>query len=227
MLKNKPIQFQCYQIKPIQIDSNSVVKEKIKQYKKMTKWNKINFCKVCNKRFLSHSAFKAHNRFLHFESNSYECPFENCQKKFNNKYRLKVHLLSHGNIKPFKCPVCGRSFREKGTLLFHKVTHSKEKPFKCQYCVYRCKTIPQIKNHLKKEHGQTNFYCCGKCGEKFPNKSDLKHHLNKHVLDKLYSDISNEQIIKKSSSEDCTDISGKDNLLEVREVSFGVYFIED
>ena len=73
-------------------------------------------CSICSKNFLSKSALKAHTQFIHQDNHILNCPYKNCKKLFNNRYRLDIHIMTHKGIKPFKCSLCGKAFSEQGTL---------------------------------------------------------------------------------------------------------------
>ena len=150
-------------------------------------------CSICSKNFLSKSALKAHTQFIHQDNHILNCPYKNCKKLFNNRYRLDIHIMTHKGIKPFKCSLCGKAFSEQGTLNSHSATHSSNKPFQCEHCSYKCKTNPQLKNHYRKEHNQFDYYKCSECNLKFNKKSDLKHHLKEHEFDNLNKILNNTQ----------------------------------
>ncbi len=146
-------------------------------------------------------------------------------------------MLLHKNIKPYRCHICHKAFTEKGTLLSHQVTHTNDKPYQCQFCLYRSKTVPQLKNHLKKEHGEEYFYYCDKCKAKFTKKSELKHHILQHAMDKLGNEICGESVqspnifkIPEDSSLSTMSLikneKANNDLFEVREVSYSVYMYE-
>lgn len=46
-----------------------------------------------------------------------------CFKSFKKPSTLKRHLITHTNIKPFKCSYCGRAFNVKHNLVRHKKRH--------------------------------------------------------------------------------------------------------
>jgi uncharacterized Zn-finger protein len=137
-------------------------------------------CNICNKQFLSISALKLHQRFVHEHQLIFTCTYNGCGKIFRNKYRLETHLRKHQGIKLFKCEICEKSFSENGTLLTHYVIHSNYKPFSCEFCSYKCKTNPQLKHHYLKEHNESYFYKCFICKIKYKKKAELKHHMLIH-----------------------------------------------
>ena len=160
-------------------------------------------CDICNKNFLSKSALKAHVKFIHQDNHILHCPYKNCKKLFNNRYRLDIHIMTHKGIKPFKCSLCGKSFSEQGTLNSHLATHSSDKPFHCELYSYKCKTNPQLKNHYRKGHNQFDYYKCSECNMKFDKKSDLKHHVKEHEFANI------NQIL--SCSQSCININNINN----------------
>eukprot|EP01083_Nonionella_stella_P087898 244731_1 len=47
-----------------------------------------------------------------------------CQKTFNQKYTLKLHMFIHSGTKPFSCDICQKTFNQKYYLQVHMITHS-------------------------------------------------------------------------------------------------------
>lgn len=66
---------------------------------------------------------------------SFECKFENCQKKFTCKWILNRHFKSHFNFSLFKCESCSKSYKSKENLSLHvKNKHFGIKPYNCNFC---------------------------------------------------------------------------------------------
>ena len=40
----------------------------------------------------------------------FPCTFQNCDKKYTNKYSLKRHLATHNPSRRFSCQFCGKKF---------------------------------------------------------------------------------------------------------------------
>lgn len=60
-----------------------------------------------------------------------KCEIESCDRKFTNKYNLKRHLKEfHGKVRQFPCTECNRIYERKNHLKLHLVTHTKEYPYK-------------------------------------------------------------------------------------------------
>lgn len=63
-------------------------------------------CNECTERFANNEEYLRH-KIVHKKS-SFECDV--CQKKFQSRFRLKVHYPMHMAVKPFLCEVCSRPF---------------------------------------------------------------------------------------------------------------------
>ncbi|XP_047496552.1 zinc finger protein 574-like [Penaeus chinensis] len=46
-----------------------------------------------------------------------------CDKRFENQYKLKMHLNNHTGDRPFTCDVCGKGFMRRTTLNGHRIIH--------------------------------------------------------------------------------------------------------
>lgn len=68
---------------------------------------------------------------------TFVCKIDGCFKKFNFRWILERHLISHYNIKNFKCTLgnCGKAYKSMENLTLHiKNKHFNQKPYKCSYC---------------------------------------------------------------------------------------------
>ncbi|XP_037783550.1 zinc finger protein 628-like [Penaeus monodon] len=56
-----------------------------------------------------------------------------CDKRFENRYKLKMHLNTHTGARPFTCDVCGKGFMRRTTLNGHRSIHDASQ-FSCPTC---------------------------------------------------------------------------------------------
>ncbi|XP_049310200.1 uncharacterized protein LOC105229814 [Bactrocera dorsalis] len=92
-------------------------------------------CDFCGRKFCQPQKLKAHIKRMHSGSRAalqrhskevhsrnstvVSCP--RCQKLFQNRSNLKIHMLTHSGVRPFKCsePECNAAFTTKQCLQFH------------------------------------------------------------------------------------------------------------
>ncbi|XP_007246252.3 zinc finger protein 615 [Astyanax mexicanus] len=60
------------------------------------------------------------------------CPI--CGKRVMSEKRLRVHIKTHSDLRPYTCFQCGKSFTRKATLNFHQNIHRGVKPYACNFC---------------------------------------------------------------------------------------------
>jgi len=113
----------------------SIKKEKVK-------------CPICNNLFSNKCNLKTHISSIHEKFLPYKCPYENCEKKYPNKSRLKVHLRTHTGLKPYECEICKKCFNETGNLKVHMSKHESLKKFKCPLCDKSYKSNGHLKEHF-------------------------------------------------------------------------------
>lgn len=59
-------------------------------------------CKSCLKILGSRAALQRHLKEVHEKQIEGACACSRCGKLFQNKSNLKIHMLTHSGIKPFK-----------------------------------------------------------------------------------------------------------------------------
>ncbi|XP_059474682.1 zinc finger and SCAN domain-containing protein 12-like [Neocloeon triangulifer] len=113
------------------------------------------------------------------------CPVKDCRKMYSKQSALKVHILSHYGLRPFKCDYegCFWSFYTHFRLKRHKATHLKKKDFLCTYegCGRKFTTIYNLHTHQKlHERPAENVCTVAGCEASFQTKRKLELHLKEH-----------------------------------------------
>lgn len=133
---------------------------------------KVFDCKMCEKTYVSRSAFNKHLREHSGAFKPSVC--EICGKTV--RY-LVAHLEVHAGEKNFVCNVCGKAFLRGDFLTAHKRVHTKDKPFKCEVCglAYTQKTPLTV--HMRRKHTGEKPYKCKVCTKGFVTNALLKKHI--------------------------------------------------
>ncbi|XP_046398175.1 uncharacterized protein LOC124164980 [Ischnura elegans] len=78
-------------------------------------------CKLCLKLLGSRAALQRHMKEVHHRDVVGACACDRCGKTFQNKSNLKIHMLTHSGVKPFRCAEdnCPAAFTTKQCLQFH------------------------------------------------------------------------------------------------------------
>ncbi|KAG5979717.1 hypothetical protein E4U55_004840 [Claviceps digitariae] len=114
------------------------------------------------------------------------CTWPGCPKTFNRPARLRDHLNSHTNSRPFKCPYdeCEKDYIEDKHLKQHiKAAHTNERKYVCQVqgCGKRFVTGTRLKRHQAVHEGADRFRCHN-CGQSFRKRETLTKHIRKEHL---------------------------------------------
>ena len=65
----------------------------------------------------------AHHLFFFFFKGAFPYKCDICEKIFNHRSHLNVHLQTHTGAKPYKCVMCPKEFSRKSSLKQHLRTH--------------------------------------------------------------------------------------------------------
>ncbi|XP_043278452.1 uncharacterized protein [Venturia canescens] len=136
-------------------------------------------CLDCDEMFTSdvrlrHHMMIAHNRL----EGTLTCP--HCPKRFVNQLRLKTHMISHSEDRPYTCEICGFNLKTKIQLIkHHQNRHSDERPLQCRYCPWRCKQVSALVCH-ERTHTNERPYSCIVCRQRFKYLGDKNKHERRH-----------------------------------------------
>lgn len=142
-------------------------KEKIPQF----------FCDLCSKGYVRKNGLRSHLKTDHGFGEVLHCNW--CNKKFDAKSKLKLHIVKHTKEKNFHCEQCGNKFVTQASLRYHVRLHTGEKPFHCKICGENFLSASRRVEHMKRKHiGPTKE--CTVCHNKYVTSHQLKQHMSRH-----------------------------------------------
>lgn len=83
---------------------------------------------------------------------------------------------------PFTCEKCGKVFMKYGSFRNHVEGHENSENLKCPICDRTCSTKNTFDKHVIHCQNRQAVYVCQYCETTFNTKSNLKTHLEMHVL---------------------------------------------
>lgn len=86
----------------------------------------------------------------HSSKNLLKCDYPLCTYIAIDNFRLKRHMLTHSNVKPYKCEICPKEFTRKDRLKEHAEIHKRHLNFKCLKCTRRFETHEDRVSHETK-----------------------------------------------------------------------------
>ncbi|ROT68929.1 putative RE1-silencing transcription factor [Penaeus vannamei] len=114
-----------------------------------------------------------------------------CNKKFDSRYKLKAHMNSHLNKRPFVCDICGQAFLRSHNLASHRRTHESQYAYSCQHCNRGFRRPAERLLHLllKVCQRQVNLirrttygWNCHVCNVTFTDLPVVQEHVQQHKL---------------------------------------------
>lgn len=115
-------------------------------------------CKHCGKQYISRFMHRTHMAMHAAEKGKINnCPI--CNKKYNNKEDLLLHLKIHGGMiypkgheKIHKCVECGKAFNKRKDMKRHIVMHTRKREYRCTFCPRLFRLQDQLHRHFRKFH---------------------------------------------------------------------------
>ena len=114
-------------------------------------------CPLCEREFKRQSYLDDHLKEVHGsgQTETFPCPWPNCDKTFVRKRSLKAHYDMHRDHRPFSCTMCSNKFRSKSHLQNHLNWHNGVRPHQCQLCSKSFLTKGNLTKHLKTHSKRT------------------------------------------------------------------------
>ncbi|KAF4121145.1 hypothetical protein GMORB2_2107 [Geosmithia morbida] len=111
------------------------------------------------------------------------CTWPGCPKTFNRPARLRDHLNSHTNSRPFRCLYdgCDKDYTVDKHLKQHvKAVHTRERKHVCPRdgCGKSFVTGTRLKRHQAVHEGADRFRC-PECGQSFRKRDTLAKHVRR------------------------------------------------
>lgn len=156
-------------------------------------------CHMCAKMFKKDSYLIRHVNMSHKGHKAFKCL--ECDKEFDQRYQLVLHVRSHTGEKPFSCEYCGKTFVQNSSRLAHMRVHTGEKPYFCAKCgksfatsnhfkfckmQNKCRISPE-KGNADENHKEEKAFKCFECNKEFDKNHQLVRHSRVHTGEKPFS----------------------------------------
>ena len=117
-------------------------------------------CYHCNKTFKTELILRTHIKNTHMEKDPLKCT--DCEGIFNSEVRLRHHLMVvHNRLEgTLACPHCPKRFVNQLRLKTHMISHSEERPYTCEICGFNLKTKIQLIKHHQNRHSDERPLQC-------------------------------------------------------------------
>ncbi|XP_060575809.1 zinc finger protein 239-like [Ruditapes philippinarum] len=104
--------------------------------------------------------------------------------KILKPHRMKKHVISHTEDRPFLCDLCPKSYKYENHLKTHKASHQDVKPYYCEICGKGYETITRLRHHSMINHSDSRPCVCNVCGASFISNYRLNRHMRMHTGEK-------------------------------------------
>ena len=125
------------------------------------------------------------------KKNHASCSCEYCDKIFQSKSALQIHVNIKHKDKGLQCSMCPKKFLFPSYLKLHFANaHSKNTPqFKCQECGFCAVTESYLKSHMTRMHSslEKRKYVCQVCHKNFRSNARLVEHTRIHTGERPFA----------------------------------------
>jgi KRAB domain-containing zinc finger protein len=117
-----------------------------------------------------------HHVLYHHFGERYKFRCDNCDYQAVTASKLRQHLLSHENERPFACPSCPQTFRTRPKLSDHvRIVHDRAKPLVCAACQATFARGRDLRKHHESRHANV-VHPCDSCTKTFRCAQSLRVH---------------------------------------------------